>query len=117
MVKDRQETVEVTVGNSRETVEDSLVEVLTYQVSYLREQLDKEREANRENRRLLAAALERIPAIEPPEMDQETSPEPRDGSVTPSGPVQGGTGPVRPFTEEEKVSERSSWWRRVFLGE
>ena len=34
------------------------------EIDHLREQLDKEREANRENRRLLAAALERIPAIE-----------------------------------------------------
>ena len=47
-------------------------ESLEDQVSYLREQLDKEREANRENRRLLAAALERIPELEPA---RETSPE------------------------------------------
>jgi excisionase family DNA binding protein len=44
-------------------VEDSRDEL----VATLREQLAAEREANRENRRLLAAALERIPAIEPPE--------------------------------------------------
>jgi hypothetical protein len=34
------------------------------EIDHLWEQLDKEREANRENHRLLAVALERIPAIE-----------------------------------------------------
>src|SRR4051794_9433802 len=43
---------------------DGLIDSMQDQIEYLRQQLDKEREANRENRRLLAAALERIPAIE-----------------------------------------------------
>jgi hypothetical protein len=47
-------------------------------IESLEVQLTQEREANRENRRLLAAALERIPAIE--------SPEPRDGPGTVSEP-------------------------------
>jgi septal ring factor EnvC (AmiA/AmiB activator) len=42
----------------------ALVKHMKSEIDHLREQLDKEREANRENRRLLAAALERIPAIE-----------------------------------------------------
>src|SRR3954447_18968745 len=45
-------------------------------IMLLRQQIEAEREANRENRRLLAAALERIPAIE--------APEPRDAPETPS---------------------------------
>ena len=52
-----------------------LVESLQDQVKYLREQLDAEREATRENRRLLAAALERIPELEAP---PDTPPEPRE---------------------------------------
>ena len=40
----------------------ALVESLQDQVSYLREQLAAERRANDENRRLLLAALERIPS-------------------------------------------------------
>ena len=43
-----------------------LVEVLREQVEDLRARLDREQEANRENRRLLAAALERIPELEAP---------------------------------------------------
>jgi len=42
----------------------SLVEHMGSEIEHLREQLDKEREANGENRRLLVAGLERIRAIE-----------------------------------------------------
>jgi hypothetical protein len=65
-------------------------------ISTLQEQLTLEREAHAEVRRLLAAALERIPALEPPE-----SPE------TPSEPVPNNEPP-----EAEKGGERRSWWRR-----
>ena len=68
-------------SDGRETVQDSLVEVLSEQVSYIRGQLDKQREANRENPRLLAAALERIPGLEPA---REASSEPREPSQTSS---------------------------------
>jgi hypothetical protein len=74
------------VSDGRETVEDSpMVEVLKDQVAHLRDQLDKEREANRENRRLLAAALERIPAIEAPQDPaSESMSEPRESDLTTS---------------------------------
>lgn len=45
---------------------DRYMQSLEEQISYLRDQLDQERAANRENRRLLAAALERIPELEGP---------------------------------------------------
>jgi hypothetical protein len=67
-------------------------------ISTLEEQLRLEREAHAEARRLLAAALERIPAIEPPE-----SPE------TPSEPVPGPQTPPQAETPPERVP----WWRRV----
>jgi hypothetical protein len=38
---------------------------LEEQVEYLRSQLDQEREANRENRRIIAALTSRIPELEP----------------------------------------------------
>jgi hypothetical protein len=77
------------------------------EVDYLREQLDKEREANRENRRLLAAALERIPPqLEPPRdtprVDETASAEPdREEPRPASDGIQEG-------------SEPRSWWRRWF---
>jgi hypothetical protein len=61
----------------------ALVESLQDQVQYLHEQLDREREANRENRRLLAAALERIP----PQL--EAPPEPPGAPETAVGEPEG----------------------------
>jgi hypothetical protein len=69
-------------------------------IATLREQLAAERRANEENRRLLAAALERIPQItgETSESPQESPP-----------PVQ------REENRDagEEASERS-WWSRLF---
>jgi hypothetical protein len=84
---------------------ERLVEALREQVADLRAQLAAERDANSENRRLLAAALERIPAIEPPE--------------TPESPESAGetsdTAEPRSTTEEQQESTPPrSWWRRIF---
>jgi hypothetical protein len=60
---------------------DALTSELRARVESLERQLEQEREANRENRRLLAAALERIPAIEAPDTE-ETTPEARTEAAT-----------------------------------
>lgn len=78
-----------------------LVESLLDQVAYMRRQLAEEREANRENRRLLAAALERIPAIE--------APEPRDST---ENATEGEPGTETPASDTGEP--RPSWWRRFF---
>jgi len=69
-------------------------------------QLEAEREVDRENRRLLLAALERIP----PALEGAPS-EPSEGAAPASEESGGGT--ARPG--EERPSERP-WWRRVFGG-
>jgi hypothetical protein len=69
-------------------------------ISTLEEQLALEREAHAEARRLLAAALERIPALEPPE-SPETDAAPRPGTPPP---------------ETETPTEARPWWRRMFGG-
>ena len=68
-------------------------------ISTLEEQLRLEREAHAEARRLLAAALERIPALEPPD--------------TPEAPSEPVPSTERP-PERETPAERPPWWRRVF---
>jgi hypothetical protein len=75
-----------------------IVDELHARVDSLERQLELERDANRENRRLLAAALERIPALEP-------SAETRESPEAPAEDV--GSGDVPP---------RRSWWRRMFGG-
>jgi len=81
-----------------------LVDVLQDQVQYLRIQLDAEREANRENRRLLAAALERIPELEPA---REAPAEPREEPETSSPEMEGVEVPLA-------QKKPASWWRRLF---
>ena len=112
-----------TVGNQSETVEDSsndqsgnasngqsetvageadqsdLVEALRDQIALLTRQLDETNRANSEHRRLLAAALERIPKLEAPA-------EQRNGHQTASED-SGRDDPKEP-------GERRSWWRRFF---
>ena len=94
-----------TGGNSRETVEDGpLVGELRERVRSLETQLDHERQANRENRRLLAAALERIPAIKAG--DEQESP------VTATEGTDRGKAPP----EQQEDAERRSWLYRFFFG-
>jgi excisionase family DNA binding protein len=91
---------DMTQSNTDRTGDQTAVaDELRARVDSLERQLDLEREANRENRRLLAAALERIPALEPPgdpETPSETPPE----TQTPP--------------DRETPTEARPWWRRIF---
>jgi hypothetical protein len=82
----------------------ALVKHMESEIDHLREQLDKEREANRENRRLLAAALERIPAIEAG--DERESP------VT----ATEGTDRSEAPPEQQEPAQHRSWVYRFFFG-
>jgi hypothetical protein len=75
-------------------------------VRSLEDQLGQERNANRENRRIIAALTQRIPQIEPP---AETPPEP------PESPTAATEQPgrVEPQASVEDA-ERRSWWQRWF---
>ncbi len=68
---EQRERLEVLAARERERLEEEA------------RQLEEEREANRENRRLLAAALERIPEL-PPASSQEASEAP-ETATAPSG--------------------------------
>ncbi len=88
---------------------NALISEMRARIESLERQLELERDANRENRRLLAAALERIPPqLEAPE-------EPPEGPETAESP-----GPrERPFTDEERAQEAAQprpLWRRMFGG-
>jgi hypothetical protein len=95
---------------------DALIFEMHRRIESLEQQLEHEREANRENRRLLAAALERIPAIEAP----QDATEPPEGADRTSD-----TAEPRSATEEQqeqtsqaqaRPQEKRSWWRRMFRG-
>jgi len=53
------------------TDQGDLVEVLCDQVVFLRQQLEEEREANRENRRIIAGLVQRVPELEPAQEARE----------------------------------------------
>jgi hypothetical protein len=83
---------------------DQTISHLSEQLAFLRQQLQEEREESRRKDHLLAAALERIPAIEAP---QDTpSSEPRESPVSAAEKPGKGEAPTEP--------ERRSWWRRLF---
>jgi hypothetical protein len=96
------------VGDRTRKDDDSteLVESLREQVEYLKETVARRDEEIRRRDHLLAAALERIPALEAPAEatggPETASEEPGRGDVPPEG--QGQHHPV----------ERPSWWRRFF---
>ena len=76
------------------------------QVENLQRELEVRNDELRRKDHLLAAALERIPAIEPP----DTPSEPRES------PVKGSEEPHSTHAppDQEKPSQRRSWWRAFF---
>ncbi len=83
------------------------------QVRYLRDQLDAERRANDENRRLLAALIQRVPELEaapgepvPFDSRQKAAQEPAEGHERVVEP--------RPATGGAQEGSERPWWRRLF---
>src|SRR4051812_12532269 len=85
--------------------EHKRTEEQTLLVEVLRQQLEEANRANSELRRLLAAALERVPAIEAPEEPPDERDPPETATVAPSG----STGPVG--EQGDTGQPRASWWR------
>jgi hypothetical protein len=83
-----------------------LVEALRAQVEDLRSRLDRESEANRENRRIIAGLIERVPEIEAP------TTEPRDRDL--SAEDEGRTATPSEATQGQETPTSRPWWRRIF---
>src|SRR5215217_1081770 len=107
---------DISAAMDASTDQVALIASLEEQVSYLKEvvrsrdeELRRREEEYREEARrkdhLLAAALERIPAIEPP----DTPSEPRESPVTASEEPHNTHPP-----EQQEPSQRRSWWRAFF---
>ncbi len=87
---------------------DALTSELRDRLRYVEEQLEAEREAHAESRRLLLAALEKIPpAIEAPREARESpvSPGPSDTPTSAPGEAHG-----------EAEGTQRPWWRRILGG-
>jgi hypothetical protein len=77
-----------------------LVDCLQDQVQYLRGQLDVERQAHSEARRIIAALTKRIPEIEAP----------REAPGAPTTPAEPAPSTLPP------LERRVSWWRMLIGG-
>jgi hypothetical protein len=87
-------------------------------VAVLREQLAAEREANRENRRIIAGLVQRIPELEAPRDEPhapETSPETSEGASRPRSGTAGAQASAQEPGGEEETARRP-WWLRWFWG-
>jgi transposase-like protein len=83
------------------------IEDFREQVAYLREQLQAERQAHAEARRLLMAALERIPPqLEAPSEEPSEAPETVEGEPERAEPRSGTSG--------SQEGAQRPWWRRMF---
>jgi predicted ArsR family transcriptional regulator len=96
-----------TTERSADQTTVAYINELKSEIDYLKETVAKRDEELRRRDHLLAAALERIPAIEAP---QEVPESPEGGAEAP-----GSTSP--PQEQQEQTSraqeERRSWWRRL----
>jgi hypothetical protein len=95
-------------GREAQVDREALLEAKEETIRNLREQLEAERRANEENRRLLAALIQRVPEL-------EAAPEPRGGPE--SAVEEPERAEPRPSTGgAQEGAEQVSWWRRVFGG-
>jgi hypothetical protein len=98
------DTVADNMADTSATLEgDVLISELRAHNDTLREQLEAERQAHAEARRIIAGLVERIPAIEAPS-------EARESPETATDEPQRGNIPRVP----ERPSERP-WWRKIFV--
>jgi hypothetical protein len=101
---------------------EALLEAKEETIRTLREQLDAERRANEENRRLLAALIQRVPELEAPQERPGAPETPSEGPERAEPrPATGGSqdGYERPRDTAEfpvRGSLTRPWWRRVFGG-
>lgn len=103
-----------TGAGQRRDEPSELVEELRAQNAYLRARLEEADTRDRENRRLLAAALERMPELEAPQSPERS--EAGDSSPTEtSGGVRDQFATGGPESAPQR--RERSWWRRIFGSE
>jgi hypothetical protein len=101
-----------------EVESDALISEMRGRIEDLRTQLEAERQAHAEARRLLMAALERIPPqleapeMPPPRASSSPSSEPRESPHEMHMPEAGGG----PLPRDRREGTERPWWRRMFGG-
>jgi hypothetical protein len=80
-------------------------------IAELRDRVRSLEDANRENRRIIAALTQRIPEIEAPSQEPRESPLRHGPGDTTTDTTDAGGGPQR---DTERSQERRPWWSRIF---
>jgi hypothetical protein len=88
----------------------SLLEEMRGRTASLERQLEQANERDRENRRIIAALTQRIPAIEAPAEASPDAPGPPETATEQPGRVE----PQASVEGSQTGAERVSWWRRLF---
>jgi hypothetical protein len=96
-----------TTGDQSRTTGDRPSDRTDLLIAELQDRVRSLEEANRENRRIIAALTSRIPAIEAP-TEPPGTPERVEGEVERAEPRSG--------AGEAQDSEQRPWWRRIFGG-
>ncbi len=81
------------------------------QVEYLRDQLDQERTASAELRRIIAGLTQRIPELEAPSSLSDATESPQTASTD-----AGRVGPPDRGKAPQEGTQQRPWWRRIFGG-
>lgn len=108
MSRDAERHTTDTPGGMPPSDSDVLTSELRDRLRYVEDQLEAERQAHAEARRLLMAALERIP----PQLEAPS--EARESPQTVEEETEGAE--ARPATVESQEGEQRPWWRRWFGG-
>lgn len=110
-------TGEPTDEPSADLYQDRLIESYEARIESLERQLQAEREAHGESRRIIAGLVQRIPELEAPpqtpEEDESVAESASDGMGSTEEETEGSAEP------QSEASERSGtrpWWRRIFGG-
>jgi hypothetical protein len=98
--------------NDRGGERGALVEMLTDQVAYLRSQLDQERQAHAEARRIIGGLVQRVPELEAPAQERPT--ETRESPESP-GPTRT-TNNTNTGPQTSPQARQRPFWRRIFGG-
>src|SRR5215210_1706902 len=102
MSRDAERDADDTPGGIPPSDRDVLTSELRDRLRYVEGQLEAERQAHAEARRIIAGLVERIPALEPPESPESA------GEPPPETEPHSATG------EAQEGARRRPWWRRVF---
>ncbi len=89
------------------------VQMLREHNQILREQLAEAHAANRENRRIIAGLIQRVPELEPPR-DEPRGPETVTDELGSTSASEAPPERETPSSQGAAPERRASWWRRFF---